>query len=54
MFIRFKPGGKLILRVHSDVLRRNNIKPISECPFIEKFNVKVFNGHGLEVGVISK
>lgn len=47
-------AGKLIFRVHDDVLKKNNIKSILEIELFRKLGLITSRGSGLEIGILDK
>ncbi len=49
-----EPGGRIIYRVHDDVLRINRIQSLDEVSALKGYNMKTSNGNWLVFGVIDK
>jgi len=49
-----KVGGRLIYRVHDDVLKRNMINDLGELPDFEGLGMKTIQGRGLIFGIFEK
>jgi len=47
-------GGRIIFRVHNDVLEKNNIKDITEVNDFKDFNMKITKNNVLTIGIIDK
>ncbi len=47
-------GGKLIYRIHNDVIHHNNIKNLDDIPDLKNLGMKVSNGCGLSFCVFDR
>jgi len=47
-------SGRLILRVHDDMLKKHKVNNISSLPYLKKLPCRVARGEGLALGIIDK
>ncbi len=53
-FSNLNAGGMILLRLHSDVLIRNNIEGIEQTELANKYKIRSSSGGKIEYGVIEK